>query len=64
MKNDLRGIEKLYKSKVVNFILGKRVCRKCARKAWKNEDKNQSFTILAGICEVCHSAGIVAYIEK
>ena len=56
--------EKLFQRPVVNFLLGKRLCQKCAKREWKNEDKNQSFTTLAGICEKCYKAGIVAYIEK
>ena len=66
MKIDIlnKAMEKFCKPKLVNFILGKRVCPKCAKKVWKDEDKSQSFTELMGICEVCHKAGKVAYIEK
>ena len=57
-------IEKLYHKKMVNYILGKRICSKCAGKLWKKEDKSQSFTMLMGICENCKKGGLVAYIEK
>ena len=50
--------------RTINFILGRRLCPKCAEIEWKNEDKKQSFTMLAGICERCNKAGLVAYIER
>jgi len=66
MKMDLvnQTFDKYWGQKMVNFILGRRLCRKCAKKEWKNEDKTQSFTMLLGFCEKCHKPGIVAYIEK
>ncbi len=66
MKTDLvsKTFEKFYHKRMVNYILGKRVCPKCAKKLWKDEDKSQSFTQLMGICENCKKAGMVAYIEK
>lgn len=59
-----KTFNKYFGRKMVNFILGKRLCPKCAKKLWKDEDKSQSFTQLMGICENCKKAGLVAYIEK
>jgi hypothetical protein len=59
-----KGIEKFWKPRLINYIFGKRLCQKCAKKEWKKEDKNQSFTMLIGICEKCKKGGLVAYIEK
>jgi len=60
----LKISQKVWLPKLINYILGKRVCPKCAKKLWKDEDKSQSFTMFVGICENCHKAGLVAYIEK
>ena len=57
-------IEKYWMPKTVNYILGKRVCSKCAKREWKNEDKKQDVTLELGICQICHKAGMVAYINK
>lgn len=57
-------IGSLWEKRLVNYVLGRRLCQKCAKREWKDEDKNQSFTMLVGICSKCGKGGLVAYIEK
>ena len=56
--------EKVWHKPLVNYILAKRFCPKCAKKEWKNEDKKQRCNVLLGICAKCKRPSFVAYIEK
>ena len=42
--------KKFYGRRLVNYVIGKRLCPKCAEKLWKDEDKSQSFTMMLVIC--------------
>lgn len=59
----LKSFDKYYAKKAANLILGKRYCQKCAKKAWKGEENDQTLRVLMGICSKCGKAGIVAYID-
>lgn len=56
--------EKYFARKVVNYIMGKRLCRDCAKKEWKDEDKDQTLNTYVGICNKCKKMTLVAYIDK
>ncbi len=59
-----QATEKYFSKKVVNYIVGKKLCQDCAREEWKDEDKDQRLNIYVGICEKCKKGTLVAYMEK
>ena len=63
LKTNLNKVmDKFLAKRTANFILGKRLCQKCASVEWKDL-KETEVTQLLGICSSCGKGGLVAYIE-